>query len=106
MALLSDPSVQSLGFDVATIIRESKFATKKYLKFYIEDKLNPIDEIQKLAYEIIPKSVLALWGKGGHDWEMTLEPRNINSIRKGYMKPPIRKGRMKPLANITAVDFE
>merc|ERR1711920_670873 len=88
LVLLSDPSVQSLGFDVAEIIRNSKFTTKRFLKFYIEDSLNPIDEIQKLAHEIVPKPVFALWGKGGHDWEMTLEPRNIKSIRMDHMKLP------------------
>merc|ERR1712039_922429 len=79
LVLLSDPSVQSVGFDVAMIIRNSKFTTKKFLKLYIEDSLNPIDEIQKLAYEIVPKPVLELWGTGGHDWEMTLDPQNIES---------------------------
>merc|ERR1712039_632261 len=97
LVLLSDPSVQSVGFDVAMIIRHSKFTTKKFLKFFIEDSLNPIDEIQQLAHDIIPKSVLALWGKGGHDWEMTLEPRNINYMRMDHMKLP---------ANISKVNFE
>merc|ERR1712217_503307 len=97
LALLSDPSVQSVGFDVAMIIRNSKFTTRKFLKFQIEDTLSPIDEIRKLAREIVPKSVLELWSKRGHDWGMTLDPRNIRSMRKDHIKPP---------ANITIVDFE
>lgn len=97
LMLLSDPEVQALGYDVAEIIRKSKFATRKFLKAYIEDSLKPINEIQKLAHLVLPRSVLALWGKRRHDWEMTLDPRNIHSMRKEHMNRN---------ANITGVDFE
>lgn len=81
LALLSDPAVQALGFDVAKVIRTSTFATRKYLKFGIEGSLEPVDEIQEMARGFIPESVLAAWRRGGYDWEMTLDPRNIRSMR-------------------------
>lgn len=97
LALLSDPGVESIGFDVAKIIRASKFTTKRFLKFYIEDSLQPVDEIQKVAHEMIPKSVQQLWDQGGHDWELTLNERNIRTIRANHVtRHP----------NMTGVDYE
>jgi len=86
LALLIRPTVQSLGFNIATIIRTSAYATEKYLKFIIEDKLEPIEDIRGWARLIIPKSMLAVWSKVGHDWELTLNPQNIRSMRTEHVK--------------------
>jgi len=97
LSLLSDPSVQSLGFDVARITRTSTFTTKKYLKFNIEDSLEPIQDIRNLANLIIPTSMLAAWREAGHDWDMTLDPRNIRSMRMDHVKSAV---------NGTYIDFK
>jgi len=97
LALVADPTVQSLGFDVAKFIRAAPFPTRTYLKFHMETSLEPIEEIQKMARELIPQAILKLWGQGGHDWEMTLDPRNIRSMRTDHVKLP---------ANGTVMDFK
>jgi len=88
MALLSDASVESLGYNIAKIIRASTFATKKYLKFNIEDSLQPIADIRKMANSLLPASVVAAWkGKGHDEWALTLDPENIRSMRMDTIRP-------------------
>jgi len=92
LALLADASVESLGFDIARIVHDSKFATRNFLKFHIEDSLQPIGEIQKLAHLVVPEAMRALWGRGGHDWEMTLDPRSVRAMRMDHIQPKLAEG--------------
>mmetsp|Transcript_103647 Transcript_103647/g.231450 ORF Transcript_103647/g.231450 Transcript_103647/m.231450 type:complete len:391 (+) Transcript_103647:195-1367(+) len=79
--LTGDPRVQSIGFEVAQAIRSCSFYEREFVKRRIENQLQPrIGEILRLRRELVPPSLQEVWGEG-HQWEMTLDPENMDAMK-------------------------
>lgn len=77
LRLASLPKVQRVGFEVSLAIRQSVSLRRGVIRRHVEDMLRSnIKEIEGLRDEVIPPSLLAFWDTS-HQWEMTLEPENI-----------------------------
>lgn len=100
ISLIGNYEVQQLGYQVTKALRAGASPTrsKESFKWYIEDFLDErLDEMQKLAIQLIPSPVRDLWGAGGHDWEMTLDPENVHIMQTI---------NVKPISNFTYVDLQ
>lgn len=98
MQLMSAPTVQGLGRDVAKLIRACPTDRMAYLRWYLEDKLVPrYEEIQMMASKVIPTPVRKLWVDRGYEWDITLDKRNIQVMRKNNFRSP---------SNFSAVGYD
>jgi len=84
LRLLSEPDVQSLGYEVALALRQSDSEEEGPVRLQIERRLSSrLVEVRKIRNDMVTPSVRALWGSG-RPWRLTLQRENIRVMRSSH----------------------
>merc|ERR1719401_2511917 len=82
MLLMSDTRVQRLGLAVARVIRANPEDDRELLVGELLKEMCPrLADIRRLQSDLVPDTLRSLWGSG-HNWEMTLEDRNLREMEE------------------------